>query len=206
MSNPLERRRNLLEEQNYKSNFNFTEFNIVDKDKSELLVLEEKIKSSQMTFVKSTLEIGNILSQAQDKLKSYGTGSFMKWYENIGFNKDNVSYFLKRYELSIIYPEKKEYIAEMPVRLVKELTKKDIEPEIVVEAIKEEIKTTKQFNEIKINYSHGANIEKIKLVKTSVEAQEIFNLLQNKLGNKVSNEEIEEIVKEMFEKFKFIRK
>ena len=111
MSNPLERRRNLLEEQNYKSNFNFTEFNIVDKDKSELLVLEEKIKSSQMTFVKSTLEIGNILSQAQDKLKSYGTGSFMKWYENIGFNKDNVSYFLKRYELSIIYPEKKEYIA-----------------------------------------------------------------------------------------------
>ena len=206
MSNPLERRRNLLEEQNYKSNFNFTEFNIVDKDKSELLVLEEKIKSSQMTFVKSTLEIGNILSQAQDKLKSYGTGSFMKWYENIGFNKDNVSYFLKRYELSIIYPEKKEYIAEMPVRLVKELTKKDIEPEIVIEAIKEEIKTTKQFNEIKINYSHGANIEKVKLVKTSVEAQEIFNLLQNKLGNKVSNEEIEEIVKEMFEKFKFIRK
>ena len=206
MSNPLERRRNLLEEQNYKSNFNFTEFNIVDKDKSELLVLEEKIKSSQMTFVKSTLEIGNILSQAQDKLKSYGTGSFMKWYENIGFNKDNVSYFLKRYELSIIYPEKKEYIAEMPIRLVKELTKKDIETEIVVEAIKEEIKTTKQFNEIKINYSHGANIEKIKLVKTSVEAQEIFNLLQNKLGNKVSNEEIEEIVKEMFEKFKFIRK
>ena len=206
MSNPLERRRNLLEEQNYKSNFNFTEFNIVDKDKSELLVLEEKIKSSQMTFVKSTLEIGNILSQAQDKLKSYGTGSFMKWYENIGFNKDNVSYFLKRYELSIIYPEKKEYIAEMPVRLVKELTKKDIEPEIVVEAIKEEIKTTKQFNEIKINYSHGANIEKIKLVKTSVEAQEIFDLLQKKLGNKDSNKEIEEIVKEMFEKFKFIRK
>ena len=206
MSNPLERRRNLLEEQNYKSNFNFTEFNIVDKDKSELLVLEEKIKSSQMTFVKSTLEIGNILSQAQDKLKSYGTGSFMKWYENIGFNKDNVSYFLKRYELSIIYPEKKEYIAEMPVRLVKELTKKDIEPEIVVEAIKEEIKTTKQFNEIKINYSHGANIEKVKLVKTSVEAQEIFNLLQNKLGNKVSNKEMEELVKEMFDNYKFIRK
>jgi len=206
MSNPLERRRNLLEEQNYKSNFNFTEFNIVDKDKSELLVLEEKIKSSQMTFVKSTLEIGNILSQAQDKLKSYGTGSFMKWYENIGFNKDNVSYFLKRYELSIIYPEKKEYIAEMPVRLVKELTKKDIEPEIVVEAIKEEIKTTKQFNEIKINYSHGANIEKVKLVKTSVEAQEIFDLLQNKLGNKVSNKEMEELVKEMFDNYKFIRK
>ena len=159
-----------------------------------------------MTFVKSTLEIGNILSQAQDKLKSYGTGSFMKWYENIGFNKDNVSYFLKRYELSIIYPEKKEYIAEMPIRLVKELTKKDIETEIVVEAIKEEIKTTKQFNEIKINYSHGANIEKIKLVKTSVEAQEIFDLLQNKLGNKVSNKEMEELVKEMFDNYKFIRK
>ena len=125
MANPLERRRNLLDEQSYKSNFDFEEFNIADKDKSDLLSLEEKIKSSQMTFVKSTLEIGNILSQAQEKLKNYGTGSFMKWYENLGFNKDNVSYFLKRFELSLVYPEKREYIAEMPVRLVKELTKKE---------------------------------------------------------------------------------
>ena len=206
MANPLERRRNLLDEQSYKSNFDFEEFNIADKDKSDLLSLEEKIKSSQMTFVKSTLEIGNILSQAQEKLKNYGTGSFMKWYENLGFNKDNVSYFLKRFELSLVYPEKREYIAEMPVRLVKELTKKDIEPQLVVEAIKEEVRTTKEFNEIKINYSHGANIEKIKLVKTSVEAQEIFDLLQNKLGNKVSNKEMEELVKEMFDNYKFIRK
>mgnify|MGYP000452794716 CR=1 FL=1 len=39
--------------------------------------IEEKIKSSQMTFVKSTLEIGNILSQAQEKLKNY-EGTFTR--------------------------------------------------------------------------------------------------------------------------------
>jgi hypothetical protein len=206
MANPLERRRNLLDEQSYKSNFNFEEFNIVEKDKLDLLSLEEKIKSSQMTFVKSTLEIGNILSQAQEKLKNYGTGSFMKWYENLGFNKDNVSYFLKRFELSIAYPEKREYIAEMPVRLVKELTKKDIEPQLVVEAIKEEVRTTKEFNEIKINYSHGANIEKEKIVKTQVTPQEIFNLLQIKLGKKVSDEKLEEVVEEIFYNYKLTRK
>lgn len=206
MANPLERRRNLLDEQSYKSNFNFEEFNIVEKDKLDLLSLEEKIKSSQMTFVKSTLEIGNILSQAQEKLKNYGTGSFMKWYENLGFNKDNVSYFLKRFELSIAYPEKREYIAEMPVRLVKELTKKDIEPQLVVEAIKEEVRTTKEFNEIKINYSHGANIEKEKIVKTQVIPQEIFNLLQIKLGKKVSDEKLEEVVEEIFYNYKLTRK
>ncbi len=206
MSNPLERRKNLLEEDTYQSNFNFEEFEIEDKDRVELINLEEKIKSNQLTFIKSTLEIGNILWQAQEKLKNYGTGSFMKWYENLGFNKDNVSYFLKRFELSLAYPEKKEYIAEMPVRLVKELTKKDIEPQLVVEAIKEEIKTTKEFNEMKITYSHGANIEKVKVIKTAVEAQELFDLFKNKLGSKISNTEIEEIIKEMFEKFKFIRK
>jgi hypothetical protein len=206
MANPLERRRNLLDEQSYKSNFNFEEFNIVEKDKLDLLSLEEKIKSSQMTFVKSTLEIGNILSQAQEKLKNYGTGSFMKWYENLGFNKDSVSYFLKRFELSIAYPEKREYIAEMPVRLVKELTKKDIEPQLVVEAIKEEVRTTKEFNEIKINYSHGANIEKEKIVKTQVTPQEIFNLLQIKLGKKVSDEKLEEVVEEIFYNYKLTRK
>lgn len=205
MANPLERRRNLLDEQSYKSNFDFEEFNIADKDKSDLLSLEEKIKSSQTTFVKSTLEIGNILCQAQDKLKNYGTGSFMKWYENLGFNKDNVSYFLKRFELSLVYPEKREYIAEMPVRLVKELTKKDIEPQLVVEAIKEEVRTTKEFNEIKINYSHGANIEKEKIVKTQVTPQEIFNLLQVKLGKKVSHDKLEEVVEEIFYNYKLTR-
>ena len=206
MANPLDRRRNLLDEQSYKSNFDFEEFNIVEKDKLDLLSLEEKIKSSQMTFVKSTLEIGNILSQAQEKLKNYGTGSFMKWYENLGFNKDNVSYFLKRFELFLVYPEKREYIAEMPVRLVKELTKKDIEPQLVVEAIKEEVRTTKEFNEIKINYSHGANIEKEKIVKTQVTPQEIFNLLQSKLGKKVSDEKLEEVVEEIFYNYKLTRK
>lgn len=206
MSNPLDRRRNLLEEQSYKSNFDFEEFNIIDEDKTELLALEEKIKGSQMTFVRSTLEIGNILSQAQDKLKNYRTGSFMRWYENLGFNKDNVSYFLKRYELSVAYPNKREYIAEMPVRLVKELTKKDIEPEIVVEAIKEEVKTTKQLNEIKINYSHSANIEVSKTIKTPVEVQEIFNLFQESLLNDISPERIEEAVLKLFETYKIIRK
>lgn len=206
MSNPLERRKNLLEEQNYVSDFNFEEFNIIEKDKTDLLVLEEKIKGSQMTFVKSTLEIGNILFQAQEKLKSYGTGSFMKWYENLGFNKDNVSYFLKRFELSLAYPEKREYIAEMPVRLVKELTKKDIEPKVVVEAIKEEVKTTKELNEIKISYSHGANIETIKITKEPVGIEEIINFFQENLPKNVYKEEIAELVLKLFETYKLSRK
>lgn len=206
MSNPLERRKNLLEEQNYVSDFNFEEFNIIEKDKMDLLVLEEKIKGSQMTFVKSTLEIGNILFQAQEKLKSYGTGSFMKWYENLGFNKDNVSYFLKRFELSLAYPEKREYIAEMPVRLVKELTKKDIEPKVVIEAIKEEVKTTKELNEIKISYSHGANIETIKITKEPVGIEEIINLFQENLPKNVYKEEIAELVLKLFETYKLSRK
>lgn len=206
MSNPLERRKNLLEEQNYVSDFNFEEFNIIEKDKTDLLVLEEKIKGSQMTFVKSTLEIGNILFQAQEKLKSYGTGSFMRWYENLGFNKDNVSYFLKRFELSLAYPEKREYIAEMPVRLVKELTKKDIEPKVVVEAIKEEVKTTKELNEIKISYSHGANIETIKITKEPVGIEEIINFFQENLPKNVYKEEIAELVLKLFETYKLSRK
>ena len=61
MSNPLERRKNLLEEDTYQSNFNFEEFEIEDKDRVELINLEEKIKSNQLTFIKSTLENENIL-------------------------------------------------------------------------------------------------------------------------------------------------
>lgn len=206
MSNPLERRKNLLDDGEYKSKFNYSEFEVAISDEKDLINLEQKIRTSQLVFVKANLEIGSLLSEAQDKLKSYGTGTFMKWYENIGFNKDNVSYFLKRYELSLEYPSKKEYIAEMPVRLVKELTKKDIEKEFLDEVIKEEIKSTKELNAIKISYSHSANIETTKITKTAVEAQEIFNYLKGKLINTITDEKIEEIVREMFDAYKFSRK
>lgn len=206
MANPLERRKNLLDDTDYKSKFNYKEFEVKNIDEEYLVNLEQKIKTSQVIFIKANLEIGSLLSEAQEKLKNYGTGTFMKWYENLGFNKDNVSYFLKRYDLSLEYPNKREYIAEMPVRLVKELTKKDVEKDFLDEVIKEEVKSTKELNAIKISYSHGANIESTKISKAFVEKQEIFEYLKNRLSNTVSDEKINEIVKEMFDVYRFNRK
>lgn len=101
MANPLDRRRNLLDNNDYKSKFDYKEFDIINGDELFLIDLEQKIKNNQVIFVKVNLEIGNLLVEAQNRLKEYGTDTFMKWYENLGFNKDSVSYFLKRYELSL---------------------------------------------------------------------------------------------------------
>lgn len=206
MANPLERRKNLLDDTSYQTEFNYEEHDVSINDKMQLIELEQKIKSNQMVFVKVNLEIGSLLYEAQKRLKNYGTGTFMKWYENLGFNKDNASYFLKRYELSSIFPNKREYIADMPVRLVKELTKKDIEIAVVEDAIKNEIKSTKELNAIKSSYSHSANNESVKTNKTIVEKEEIFLFLKNKLIDEVSVEKIEEIVESIFKNYKINRR
>jgi hypothetical protein len=36
--------------------------------------------------------------------------SFIEWYEQLGFNKDQVSIFTKRYQMSIEFPGQKERI------------------------------------------------------------------------------------------------
>lgn len=206
MANPLDRRRNLLDDNDYKSKFDYKKFDIINGDELFLIDLEQKIKNNQIIFVKANLEIGNLLAEAQNRLKEYGTGTFMKWYENLGFNKDSVSYFLKRYELSLVYPNKREYIAEMPVRLVKELTKKDVEIEIVEDAIKNEIKSTKELSAIKLSYSHSANIEETRFTKNRVTKQEIIDFIKSGTKDKLIEEEVNNLVKNFFNIYKISRR
>lgn len=201
MNNPLENRKNLLEaEDHYKSNFDYSE--IGSKDKEKLIEYEKDLKSNQVNFIKSTLLIGETLKKAQDDLKNYVDGTFMSWYKNLGFNKDNVSYFLKRYNLSVEFPDKKNYIAEMPVRLVKELTKKNVEEELLKEAIEEEVKDNKDFLELKNKYSHGANTLTEKTIKMKVEKKEVEDILEKYLDEEKRREMIDII----FKKYKLTRR
>ena len=198
MKNPLLNRKNLLiEEEMYISKFDYTE--IEKSDKEVLIEYEKKIKTNQINIMKSTLIVGEILKEAQNKLKNYVDGTFMKWYQSLGFNKDSVSYFLKRYSLVMEFPQKKDYIAEMPIRVIKELTKKNIKKELVKEAIEEEIIGNKELKALKIKYSHDANT---KIIKTKVEKDEIIEILEKYINE---NESIE-ITEIFFERYKIKRK
>lgn len=180
------------------SSFDYSVINIDKEDEEILIGCEREIRKQQVIYIKSTLDIGKILLEAQERLKKYKTGTFIEWYKNLGFNKDSISYFLRRYQLSLEFPQKKEYISKIPIRLVKELTKKNIEKELVEEAIAEEISNTKQFLEMKNHYSHCANNE-IKRNKKVVEKEEIEEILNKYVENK---EQRKEIIEMIFKKYR----
>ena len=163
MRDPLARRFedgiNILESNDeIKSKFDYSA--IDENDKEILIEYENQINQNKVFLIRSTIEIGKILEEAQQRLSKYKTGTFMAWYENLGFNKDNVSYFLKRYSLFLRHADKKNYIAELPVYVVKALTKKDTPEELVNEVIEKEITTMKALKEIENKYSQVANIKK----------------------------------------------
>ncbi len=163
MRDPLARRFedgiNILESNDeIKSKFDYSA--IDENDKEILIEYESQINQNKVFLIRSTIEIGKILEEAQQRLSKYKTGTFMAWYENLGFNKDNVSYFLKRYSLFLRHADKKNYIAELPVYVVKALTKKDTPDELVNEVIEKEITTMKALKEIENKYSQLANIKK----------------------------------------------
>ena len=163
MRDPLARRFedgiNILESNDeIKSKFDYTA--IDENDKEILIEYESQINQNKVLLIPSTIEIGKILEEAHQRLSKYKTGTFMAWYENLGFNKDNVSYFLKRYSLFLRHADKKNYIAELPVYVVKALTKKDTPDELVNEVIEKEITTMKALKEIENKYSQLANIKK----------------------------------------------
>lgn len=81
----------------------------------------------------------------------------------------------------------------MPVRLVKELTKKDVEIEIVEDAIK-------------LSYSHSANIEEIRLTKNPVTKQEIIDFIKSGIKDKLIEEEVNNLVENFFNIYKISRR
>ncbi len=185
MRDPLARRFedgiNILESNDeIKSKFDYSA--IDENDKEILIEYESQINQNKVFLIRSTIEIGKILEEAHQRLSKYKTGTFMAWYENLGFNKDNVSYFLKRYSLFLRHADKKNYIAELPVYVVKALTKKDTPDELVNEVIEKEITTMKALKEIENKYSQLANIKKhsseSRTKNTNISIDDICNVLQ----------------------------
>lgn len=103
------------------SNFDYSEISLEDKE--ELLHLESLVKNKRNELLNKVIELGEVLFNANQKLANYKTGKFIEWYESLGMNKDEVSVALKRYSIYLEYPNKKESVAELPVRTVKALTK-----------------------------------------------------------------------------------
>ena len=108
--------------------------------------------------------------QANLKLANYKTGKFMEWYLSLGLNKDEVSVALKRYSIFLEYPDKKEVIAELPVRTIKVITKESLKEtpeflkEVTEKTLNQEFKTSGELNKFISSHNTTSNIETPKVI------------------------------------------
>lgn len=84
----------------YKSKFNFEEFEITDKKTiAELYNKEEKVLQNINKIQRSTFEFFQTLYEAQNLLSKAKTGAFVAWFENLGLKKDTVYRAIDKYKL-----------------------------------------------------------------------------------------------------------
>lgn len=172
-------------------NFNYDELeNLETNEKNQLIDCEKSLLFQGKQLGSVSFEIGKALHKAKEILKKSQGDSFMKWYEALGLNKDQVSIFMNKYQLAIDYPSSKELILGSSDVAIKEVMNKNTSPEIVDKFLKGEISTGQQIKNARKNVSRALEIENVQeaeLVENSEkiefsEAMELINKLENKLN------------------------
>ena len=150
ISEILERKVDYSDEtDNYKSHFNFKEFEITDRNIiAELINKEEKIIKNINIISKNTFEFSKTLYETQKLLANHKNGVFTAWFSNLGLTKNVVYRAIDKYELVLKTNNKK--VLELPYRVVDVLKKAELSDEKINEII--EIDNPKEIlEEIKIN-------------------------------------------------------
>lgn len=126
--------------------FDFDTFNIKESDKINLYTLERDISENQENVTKELCQIAKMLYEAREILYEYGDGCFNKWFDNLGFDKNYVSKMIDKYQL--VQETKLEKAIDLPVRLVSDMKKEDLDIEQKLEIVSSE-EPKEKFKEIK---------------------------------------------------------
>ena len=129
-----------------------------EEEKSKLMEIEKELIFEGKKLGTIAVEIGKKLLEAREVFIKSHSESFIEWYEQLGFNKDQVSIFTKRYQMSIEFPGQKERIINFSDRMIIQLNKKNTPREIIEKVLRGEIKTTKEVIENRKNISSALEI------------------------------------------------
>lgn len=152
----------------YNPILNYDEFELENLQKEQMIIFEEKAIHHANELSKNTIALSKIFYEAQKTLASAGTGSFVKWYEALGFKKDFVYMLLKRNELFM--EVENERIFEIPEKAIKTISK--IKDKVNVKEILEIVNAEKPVivaKEIEVSLSGNpkdrvAEIEEIEII------------------------------------------
>ena len=157
----------LVESEIRESNINFDYdllLELSETEKQELINCEKSLLFQGKQFGNVTFEIGKSLYKAKEVLKKTDGDSFMKWYEALGLNKDQVSIFMGRYQLTIDYPNAKERILMLSDVAVKETLNKKTDTEVLNKVLSGEISTSQQIKLARKNISRDLEIDEAEIL------------------------------------------
>ena len=135
IENILDKRVDYSEDlEEYKSEFEFEKFDIVDNgEKRELNNKEEKILKTMNTIKKNTFEFSKNLYEAQKILANHKNGAFVAWFENIGLKKDTVYRAIDKYEIYLSCNNQK--VLELPRSIVNTIKKVNLPSNEIAEIV-----------------------------------------------------------------------
>ena len=177
-----------VDDQNlYKSNFNFEEFEITDNlFIEEIRSIEDKLYKAWNVVQHKTKEMCKYLYEAQEKFKTQKDGSFMAWYQSLGLTKDQVSISIMKYKQYLASGNPK--ALDSSVRTVKYLNQnsKNLSKEKIQEIIdnpEEASQIIKKIRNDKLEYVEiiDKEAEKIKIEEEIKKLQEKIEILKEKL-------------------------
>lgn len=137
------------------------DYSIVDDSTAQFLKLKEQ--ELQSIVLNSSIQLGEKLIEAQEKLASFKTGTFEKWFTSIGLKKRTVYNYINQAKFVHQMHEYKqiEMFQELPTTLKTEISKPSAKPEAVEMVLSGDIKTTKEYRELEKQLK--AKDEQIKL-------------------------------------------
>lgn len=124
------------------------DYSVVDTNTASFLKLKEQ--EMQSIVLNSSVQLGEKLIEAQEKLAKYNTGTFEKWFVSLGLKKQTVYNYINQAKFVHQMDESKqiEMFQELPMTLKTEISKPSAEPEAVELVLSGDIKTTKEYREL----------------------------------------------------------
>lgn len=137
------------------------DYSIVDDTTAQFLKVKEQ--ELQSIVLNGSIQLGEKLIEAQEKLASFKTGTFEKWFTSIGLKKRTVYNYINQAKFvhQMHEYEQIEMFQELPTTLKTEISKPSAKPEAVEMVLSGDIKTTKEYRELEKQLK--AKEEQIKL-------------------------------------------
>lgn len=197
--------KNLVQEKTYKSKFDFEKYGISEKDKKFIIEREEIILDNAKKHAQSLYEICKAIYEIRLTLKGDESQSFREWYMQNGLTKDKVSELTKRYELYIQAPDKIDFITDLSIPAVKELTRKNIDIDVQIGAIEKGLNNVEEIKEFVASKMPVEKENKPKKQKHAKYIQKLIFFYEDNIKENKSPQELASYKRELQDLEKYIK-